>query len=120
MLPRAKVCRHCTELYPFSRLFVLDLFNVLVILPWNNYAQVETRLCPVRIGTPHQLNPRRVFPPLIPGGHTRLRKSRWGGGGGPNSDDWTDTVVLKVYMNFAGGRRNKSPTSPPPYFPADP
>ncbi len=47
------------------------------------------------LGFPYPLTRRRVCTPssLVPGGHTRLRERRWGGGG-PNSDEGTDTVVL--------------------------
>ncbi len=44
-----------------------------------------------------------VYPPpslLVPGGHTLLRERGWGGG--PNSDEGTDTVELLVYMYFVG------------------
>jgi|LakMenEpi03Aug12_release.lakeMendotaPanAssembly.Ray.scaffolds.fasta_scaffold3703411_1 hypothetical protein len=49
---------------------------------------------------PHPLPPtrRRMCPlPLVQGGHTLLRE----GGGGPNWDEGTDSVVvLLVYMYF--------------------
>jgi hypothetical protein len=42
----------------------------------------------LRIGTPHPFTRRRVCPPLL------FRERGWGGG--PNSDDGIDTVVLYV------------------------
>jgi hypothetical protein len=43
----------------------------------------------LRIGTPHPFTRRRMCPPLL------FRERGWGGGG-PNSDDGIDTVVLYV------------------------
>jgi hypothetical protein len=46
------------------------------------------------MGLPYSLIRRRVcIPPLVPGGGGTLACGR-GGGGSPNSDEGTDTVVL--------------------------
>ncbi len=44
-----------------------------------------------RIGSAHTLNRRRVWPPLVPGGRHSLA---WMVVDGPNSDEWTDTLVI--------------------------
>ncbi len=46
------------------------------------------------IGTPPH---SQCVPPLVPGDTLACER---GGGGGPNSDEGTDTVVLKVYAYF--------------------
>ncbi len=67
----------------------------------HNYKKFKT-LCPFSCNSQSRQSTRLVSPPLW---------LHWGGGGthslsgegcgGPNSDEGTDTVVLKVYMYFA-------------------
>jgi hypothetical protein len=53
----------------------------------------------VRIGNHPPLTRMRGSPPLVPWWGYTFACGR-GGGGGPNSDEGSDTVVLYVYMDF--------------------
>ncbi len=55
------------------------------------------------IGTPHPLARRRVFPsPFGSGGRDTLSCGRWGGG--PNSDEGTDIVVVGLQLSVSNKR----------------